>query len=267
MTIFGPHFLSYHVWHKIQRPISLLFSEKVWLVIQIRGSRLQTLRSIKATPMKRILTAIFTAVFLLFPIASFSGYVIHLKDGTQFVTDQYFEEGGQIKFTRYGGLIGIEKDRISKIEETEPPAEPPEKKKMPAEEKASPAAEETSKKEEPEKGTAKLEDPEREVAERAKKDQRKDQLETGQLTEEQKKEAEKTKREKIAAFLEEKRLLNNEMKRVYLEFKKAQDERNKKARKEHLVEFGLLRQKFDELEERVRATYGGKLPDWWNEAR
>lgn len=42
--------------------------------------------------MKRTLTGLAAAVF--------AGYVIHLKDGTKFVTDQYFEEGDQIKFKR-----------------------------------------------------------------------------------------------------------------------------------------------------------------------
>jgi len=77
--------------------------------------------------MKKILTAIAAIFLLLLPAASFAGYVIHLKDGTRFVTDQYFEEGDQIKFKRYGGLFGIAKDRVREIEETEAPTEPAEK--------------------------------------------------------------------------------------------------------------------------------------------
>ena len=68
--------------------------------------------------MKTILTRIAAAVFLLLPTPASAAYVIHLKDGTRFVTDQYYEEGDQIKFKRYGGLIGIEKDRVLEIEET-----------------------------------------------------------------------------------------------------------------------------------------------------
>jgi len=83
--------------------------------------------------MKRTLSAIAAALCLLLPITVFAGYVIHLKDGQKFVTDQYYEEGDQIKFKRYGGLIGIEKDRILEIVETEDPVEPPEKKVTPAE--------------------------------------------------------------------------------------------------------------------------------------
>ena len=63
--------------------------------------------------MKPLLTAIAAALFLLLPAPVFSAYIIHLKDGTKFVTDQYFEEGDLIKFKRYGGLIRIQKDLIS----------------------------------------------------------------------------------------------------------------------------------------------------------
>lgn len=76
--------------------------------------------------MKKIPTAITLAVFLAYPTFSFADYVIHLKDGTWFVTDRYFEEGDQIKFKRYGGFIGIKKDRIREIEETEIPSGPEE---------------------------------------------------------------------------------------------------------------------------------------------
>jgi hypothetical protein len=65
--------------------------------------------------MKTILTAIASLLFLLSPTPGFPAYVIHLHDGTQFVTDQYFGDGDQIKFRRYAGLISIQKDLISAI--------------------------------------------------------------------------------------------------------------------------------------------------------
>lgn len=95
--------------------------------------------------MKTILTAIVSALFLLLPVTGFAAYVIYLKDGTKFVTDQYYEEGDQIKFKRYGGLFGIEKERVRKIEETETPAEPSEKKETPPEIVMPPAAAEADK--------------------------------------------------------------------------------------------------------------------------
>jgi len=59
--------------------------------------------------MKKLLTAIATAVFVIYPCVCFASYVIHLKDGREFATDRYWEEGDQIKFKRYGGVIGIQK--------------------------------------------------------------------------------------------------------------------------------------------------------------
>lgn len=59
--------------------------------------------------MKKILTAIAAAVFVIYPCVCFASYVIHLKDGREFATEQYYEEGDQIKFKRYGGAIGIQK--------------------------------------------------------------------------------------------------------------------------------------------------------------
>lgn len=67
--------------------------------------------------MKKLLTAIAVAVFIIYPSICFASYVIHLKDGREFVTDRYWEEGEQIKFKRYGGAIGIPKDLVRWIEE------------------------------------------------------------------------------------------------------------------------------------------------------
>ena len=69
------------------------------------------------TSMKKILTAITAALFVLSPALSFSSYIIHLKDGTKFVADRYDEEGDHIKFKRYGGVIGIQEGLVMQIEE------------------------------------------------------------------------------------------------------------------------------------------------------
>ena len=66
--------------------------------------------------MKKILTAIAAAVFVVYPSLCFASYIIHLKDGREFVTDRYYEEGDQIKFKRYGRVIGIEKDLVREME-------------------------------------------------------------------------------------------------------------------------------------------------------
>jgi len=57
----------------------------------------------KGTPMKKLLTVIAAAVFVIYPCVTSALYIIHLKDGREFATDRYYEEGDQINFQRYGG--------------------------------------------------------------------------------------------------------------------------------------------------------------------
>jgi hypothetical protein len=67
--------------------------------------------------MKPLLTAFAAAAFfILSPVTSYAAYVIHLKDSTHFVTDQYFEDGDQIRFKGYGGLISIQRDLIADMD-------------------------------------------------------------------------------------------------------------------------------------------------------
>jgi len=213
--------------------------------------------------MKKILTALAAAIFLLLPITGFAAYVINLKDGTRFVTDQYFEEGDQIKFKRYGGLIGVERDRIREIEEIEDPPEPPPKKnETPAEASPPTGSEEKAKKKGPEKEAPTPDTSKQAAVEGTEKDQEG----RDQLTEEQKKESRKTEAERITAFLEERRRLDREIKSAYSEFNEAKASKNKNAQKEHFDRLKSLRNKLTELEKAVKDAYGGKFPEWWNEA-
>ncbi len=78
--------------------------------------------------MKKLIAAIAAAVFLIYPIVISASYIIHLKDGRVFATEQYYEEGDQIKFKRYGGIIGMQKDLVREIEVIEEVEELPEEK-------------------------------------------------------------------------------------------------------------------------------------------
>ena len=69
--------------------------------------------------MKNVLVAITVVAFIMYPAVCLAAYIIHLKNGREFVTKQYWEEGEQIKFKRYGGIIGIQKDLVKNIEETD----------------------------------------------------------------------------------------------------------------------------------------------------
>ena len=47
-------------------------------------------------------------------------YVIRLKNGNEYVTSRHWQEGSQVLFDTYGGVFGIEKSFIAKIEKTDP---------------------------------------------------------------------------------------------------------------------------------------------------
>ena len=46
-------------------------------------------------------------------------YVIELKNGNEYVTTRYWHDGSQVLFDTYGGIFGIEKRFVVKIEKTE----------------------------------------------------------------------------------------------------------------------------------------------------
>ena len=216
--------------------------------------------------MKKILTFIAAAVFVVYPSLSFSSYIIHLKDGREFATDRYYEEGDQIKFKRYGGLIGIRKDLVKEIEEIEDVEELPAEK-----EKAEPAKEDVSqsaKKQGAEKeGGAetegKTEAGKQEVPEKVAKEQEK----PGEVSEEEKKKAEQEKAAEIEMFLGEKRLLMWKIEDATSAFKEAKTRNDRAKKDEYWKKRLLLREALRKLRERVISEHGGKLPRWWDGER
>jgi hypothetical protein len=48
-----------------------------------------------------------------------AAYVIKLKNGNEYVTTRFWQEGGQLLFDTYGGIFGIEKAFVAKIEKTD----------------------------------------------------------------------------------------------------------------------------------------------------
>jgi len=73
--------------------------------------------------MKNYISGIITIVFLVCPSISFSSYLIELKNGSTFITNHYWKEKGQIKFYCRGGVVGIGKDLVKGIRESDLPYE------------------------------------------------------------------------------------------------------------------------------------------------
>jgi hypothetical protein len=51
-------------------------------------------------------------------------YVIKLKNGNEYVTERYWHQGGQVFFDNYGGIFGIAKGFVAKIEKSDKPIHP-----------------------------------------------------------------------------------------------------------------------------------------------
>jgi uncharacterized protein (DUF3084 family) len=67
---------------------------------------------------KILLTLLMLSVFILFSAPSYADYKIILKNGREFVVDDYKDMGGKIKFYREGGEIELDKSIIKDIKKT-----------------------------------------------------------------------------------------------------------------------------------------------------
>jgi hypothetical protein len=48
-----------------------------------------------------------------------AAYVIKLKNGNEYVTTRYWNEGSQVRFDTYGGVFGVDKSFVVKIERSD----------------------------------------------------------------------------------------------------------------------------------------------------
>ncbi len=66
---------------------------------------------------------LIAACVIALPAKGLASYLIELKNGSKYVTSDYWEEGNQIKFKISGGEIGFSKDSVLRITETDLPVE------------------------------------------------------------------------------------------------------------------------------------------------
>ena len=57
--------------------------------------------------------------FILLPSFSSATYLIELPNGAKFITHGYWKEKNLIKFYYYGGIVGFDKDRVIRLEESD----------------------------------------------------------------------------------------------------------------------------------------------------
>jgi hypothetical protein len=178
--------------------------------------------------MKKFILIIVTIAFFICPSICLSSYLIELKSGSTFITNHYWKQKGQIKFYYRGGVVGISKDLIRQIRESDLPyiAEKPQSARK-----------------------------EKVMAESEYKSELK-----------QEKETRLPPRPEKEAFLKEKMCIATEIQAVSAAFREAKAKNDRKQTNEQWEKLLLLHKKLSALRDQVKTAYGGQIPSWWDES-
>jgi hypothetical protein len=71
--------------------------------------------------MERTIQPLVACLILVFASVVDAAYLIKLKNGNEFVTGRYWQEGQQLMFDIYGGAFGVDRAFVSKIEKSGQP--------------------------------------------------------------------------------------------------------------------------------------------------
>ena len=182
--------------------------------------------------MKRLwlFPVIFVTASLLYPLLSFADYIIHLKSGRQFVTERYWEEGGEIKFHFKSGVLGVPRSAVVSIEEV---------------------ASETRKKEAPRPEEAPPE--KKEETNAVKKTEKKEE-----------KKAEQTR--PLHEYWAQKKALKVKLDEALKRLREATRNKDKAAKKKAREDMRKFSKEIYKLTDKVKEINNGKLPeDWWQD--
>ena len=200
--------------------------------------------------MKKTITAITAGLLLLSPPFCSAAYVIHLKDGRSFETSEYQTEGDQIKFKRYGGVIGLSRDEIQRIEEVETISEQEEggeQEPMVRKEAPREGREASAPSEEP-IANRRAEDPGSDAADSPNKEKKEDA-------------GEKTKNQDY--YKKKKADLEWALKDAIEQYKRAKAAGQDKEMRSEFRRASRLSAELEHLAKELTAKNDGKLPDWW----
>jgi hypothetical protein len=69
--------------------------------------------------MRKIVTYLALTLCMTAPPIANGAFVIRLKNGNEYVTNRYWQEGAQVLFDADGGIFGVDKAFVNKIEKTD----------------------------------------------------------------------------------------------------------------------------------------------------
>ena len=195
--------------------------------------------------MKYFILMITTFILLMFSSPSFSSFIIKLKTGQKFVTKSCWEENGEIKFYRYGGVVGVRQGLVDQIREVqgEPETVAENKGKPgPEEKKSTSSPEDAAKKEAPQEKKPTLQPPDKPVPDKG-------ETATGEAD--------------LApyrqAYLDLKPQYE-ETRKIYWKARRAKDNDEKERA---LEEMKSLERQLTDLKQQVKEKNNGALPEWW----
>lgn len=172
-----------------------------------------------------LLAVISCILFLIHPPDGLSSYLIRLKDGAEFITCNYWDEGGAIKFDLYGGIVGFPKEYVLEIRTSDLPCP---RMDQPAEQQ------------------------ERDQKDATKRSLSKQNLKTG---------AEDSPNR---AFLEEKTRIMTEIRDARDAFREAKAKNNEEQVQAERKRMLSLRTELSRLLKKVKDAHGGQVPAWWD---
>ena len=77
------------------------------------------MKSFLRLAIKNYFIPIIAISLILYPSFSFASYLIVLPNGAKFITYGFWKEKNLIKFHYYGGIVGFDKDRVIRLEESD----------------------------------------------------------------------------------------------------------------------------------------------------
>jgi outer membrane biosynthesis protein TonB len=211
--------------------------------------------------MQRLLMVAFIVMItmLLYPLLSFAGYIIHLKSGRQFVTERYWEEGGEIKFHFSRGVLGVPKEAVISIEEVIP--ETPAKETPPAVATPETPAKETPPAVATPEAPGKQESPPEAAPAEEKKEGKEVEEAVKKTEEKEEKEAEQTR--PIHEYWEEKKALKVKLDVAFKRLREATKNKDAAGKKEAMEEVRKISKEIYRLTDEVKEINDGELPDYW----
>jgi hypothetical protein len=183
--------------------------------------------------MKRWIWIIMILSILTIPKESPANYLIKLNNGGRFITNSYWEEGNTINFFSGGGIVGISKNQISTITDSESPV-PKELKQV-----------------EPLKGDSAKNYQEIEKSDEGDNDINKESEDLGFKEKEQQL---RTTFFKIKAEREDQTTF----------FNTAKEQKDQAAQNIAWKQLKHLNVQQNQLEQEVQGLFNGSLPEWWD---